>query len=86
MGQFRKMPDGRMWVPNKLPFPVAPEGYCQDENTPWIYHPVLVDCEYRFDKSETLSCGKIDRLIECHYYNKEVKVPDCQICKIPLSE
>lgn len=79
---FRNLPDGRKWVPNKKPYPPAPEGYCQDDRNPWIYNPVLVACGYRFDKSEQLPCGLFERIIECDYYNKEVSVPICHKCEI----
>jgi len=77
---FRKLPDGRLIIPNKKPYPPAPKGYCQDDKNPLVYHPILKDCEHRFDKSETLPCGATERIIECGYYDKEVSIVKCHEC------
>ena len=67
---WRSLPNGDKFAPQKGVPPEPPEGYCIDSKNPFLAHPILKACQYRFIAKETLSCGKVLGIIECSHPSK----------------
>jgi hypothetical protein len=79
---WRRLPNGTLAAPRRGTPPPAPVGY-QATRDPFVAVPILKVCEHRFETTETLSCGKILKIIECSYFNKNVETMTCFKCEVP---
>jgi len=79
--RWRIRPNGDLFAPKRGTPPCPPEGYYRDRNDPFLAHPCLPECEARFIGTETLSCGKILKIIECSELGREVSQKECSLCQ-----
>jgi hypothetical protein len=82
---WRKLPNGDCFAPMRGN-PEPPPGYVLDFKNKYLAHPVIPECSYRFLTSEQLSCGKIETIIECSLFDKEVTQIVCASCNQAASE
>lgn len=84
--RWRTRPNGDLFAPKKGAPPEIPEGYCRDDHDPFLAHPKLDECLYRFQSTEQLSCGKIQQIIECDFHKRFVTQLECFKCTVPERE
>lgn len=85
MTDFRNRENGDKYAPRRGRPPEPPEGYCQDERDPFLFHPILVECEYRVPYEEKLNCGRIIAAVFCDYKQDDILLRECLKCEISQS-
>jgi hypothetical protein len=79
---WRKLKNGDMFAPHRGTVPTPPKGYVRDSRNPHLVHPDIRNCEHRFIFKEQLSCGKIEKIIECSLKNLNVTQLECFTCEV----
>lgn len=78
--RFRELQNGDLIAPHRGN-PKPPAGYCRDSGNPYLFHPILLPCNYYVPYEEKLSCGRLDIGVFCDYYEKPVTGGECQKCQ-----
>ena len=78
--RLRVLPNGIMFAPRRGPPPPVPEGYEIYNNDPYIFAPILPECEHReFKQPDSRCCGQA-KYLYCNYYGKRVTRTQCVEC------
>jgi hypothetical protein len=77
---WRLLPNGDKFVPHRGSPPQVPKEYIRDSRNPFLVHPDIGECKERFIVKEQYSCGKIEKIIECSFLNREVTQLICFTC------
>jgi len=81
-GKFRKLPNGSLSATRRGKAPPAPTGYFQDPKNPYVYHPILEDCDYREKRPPDIKCCGASSYLYCNYFKKKVTRGICHECPI----
>ena len=83
MDEWRKNPDGTLWVPRRGRPPLPPQGYEYDPVNP--YH-CIISLDPCFDRIEEIfvspGCGCKKLRIRCLIDDKTVTRGDCKSCEL----
>ena len=79
--RYRIKPNGDKFSVARGTPPPAPAGYYRDGRDPYLFHPILKECEYYVPYKEKLSCGRIICGIICDKIEDEITNKDCIECQ-----
>ena len=78
---IRKLPDGTIIYPMRGKHPACPSGYEQLPGEPYMFQPILYECEYREDREKIQPCGKKYAAKYCTKNQIYVNRGNCQVCR-----
>ena len=80
MTDFRNLPNGDKFAPHRGRPPEPPEGYCRDERDPFLFHPIISECEYRVPYEVNLNCGRNIPALFCDFKGDDILLKECIKC------
>lgn len=81
MTQFRKISNGFLIAPRRGEIPTPPDGYEVAVGDPFVFLPVLPNCDYRERRIIQRSCcGAMERVF-CNKIHEFTTRTGCQECK-----